>query len=123
LEDAARDSKAKAADNGPLDPKKEKERKEEVQGVFVITGDKAEFRKVDTGITGQTEIESLTGVNDGDTIITGSYKAIRTLKPGARIKVDNKATVLNDSESYMTTVEAVNDVTCGEELKREGIIL
>jgi HlyD family secretion protein len=99
LEMAARDSKA-PVDNGPLDPKKEKERKEEIQGVFVVTAEgKADFRKVDTGITGQTDIEALSGVADGDTIITGSYKAIRTLKPGARVKVDNKAPVVNDSKS------------------------
>lgn len=98
LEDA--DSSKKKDDNGPLDPVKEKERKEEVQGVFVITADnKAQFRKVDTGITGQTDIEALNGVDAGDTIVTGSYKAIRTLKPGARIKVDNKTPVVNDSKS------------------------
>jgi HlyD family secretion protein len=92
--------KNKKDDNGPLDPVKEKERKEEVQGVFVVTAEnKAEFRKVDTGITGQTDIEVLTGVNAGDTIITGSYKAIRTLKPGTRVKVDNQTPVINDSKS------------------------
>jgi HlyD family secretion protein len=94
--------KNKPADNGPLDPVKEKERKEEVQGVFVVTADnKAEFRKVETGITGQTDIEVLSGVSAGDTIVTGSYKAIRTMKPGVRLKVDNKTPDLtsNDSKS------------------------
>jgi HlyD family secretion protein len=93
--------KDKPADNGPLDPVKEKERKEEVQGVFVVTADnKAEFRKVETGITGQTDIEVLSGVSAGDTIVTGSYKAIRTMKPGVRLKVDNKTPDLsNDSKS------------------------
>jgi HlyD family secretion protein len=101
LEQAARDNKKQTdTDNGPLDPKKEKERKEEVQGVFVIDAQgKANFRKVDTGITGQTDIEALTGLDAGDTIVSGSYKAIRTLKPGAKVKVDNRALVLNDSKS------------------------
>jgi HlyD family secretion protein len=101
LEQAEREkSKVKAEDNGPLDPIKEKERKEEVQGVFVVTPDnKAEFKKVETGITGQTDIEALSGVSAGDTIVTGSYKAIRTLKPGARVKIDNKSPVVNDSKS------------------------
>jgi HlyD family secretion protein len=99
LEDAERDNKGKT-DNGPLNPVKEKERKEEVQGVFVINAqNKAEFRKVDTGITGQTDIEALTGVAADDTIVTGSYKAIRTLKPGTKVKIDNKTPVLNDSKS------------------------
>jgi HlyD family secretion protein len=96
----ASDKNIKKDDNGPLDPVKEKERKEEVQGVFIVTADnKAEFRLVDTGITGQTDIEVTKGVDAGDTIITGSYKAIRTMRPGTRVKVDNKTPVFNDSKS------------------------
>jgi HlyD family secretion protein len=101
LEDAERERNKQTQDtNTALDPIKEKERKEEVQGVFIVGGDnKAEFRKVDTGITGQTDIEVLSGVSPGDTIVTGSYKAIRTLKPGTRVKIDNKTPVFNDSKS------------------------
>jgi HlyD family secretion protein len=72
------------------DPAAEKARKEEVQGVFVITGGKAEFRKVETGITGATDIEILTGLKEGDEIVTGSYQVIRTLRNEAQVKVDNK---------------------------------
>jgi len=67
--------------------------KEEVQGVFVISGDRAVFRKVETGITGATDIEILSGLNEGDRIVTGSFKVIRTLRNGARIKVENLAPV------------------------------
>jgi HlyD family secretion protein len=73
------------------DPALEKANKEEVQGVFVITDGKAEFHKVDTGITGATDIEVLTGLKEGDEIITGSYKIIRTLRNEAKVKIDNKA--------------------------------
>jgi HlyD family secretion protein len=38
---------------------------------------------------GVTDIEIMSGVHEGDQIITGSYKALRTLKPDARVKVDN----------------------------------
>jgi len=65
--------------------------KEEVQGVFVLSGDKAIFRKVETGIAGATDIEILSGLNEGDQIVTGSFKVIRTLKNQARIRVDNEA--------------------------------
>jgi HlyD family secretion protein len=81
----------------PLDPAAEKARKEEIQGVFVIAGEKAEFHKVDTGITGATDIEVLNGLKEGDQIITGSYKIIRTLRNDAKIKVDNKAPVKAES--------------------------
>jgi len=70
----------------PGDPKKD-----EVQGVFVINGKKAFFRPVETGITGVTDIEITKGLQQGDEIVVGSYKALRTLKPESSIKVDNSA--------------------------------
>jgi HlyD family secretion protein len=72
-----------------LDPAQEKARREEIQGVFVLQGDKAEFRKVETGITGVSDIEVSSGLQAGDQIVAGSYKAIRTLRNGTRVKVDN----------------------------------
>jgi len=66
-----------------------KKDKEEIQGVFVVRNKKAEFVKVETGITGVTEIEVLNGLKDGEEIVTGSYKVLRTLKHGASVKVDN----------------------------------
>jgi len=65
--------------------------KEEVQGVFVIRDRKAEFLPIETGITGTTDIEVLNELKPGDEIITGSYKVLRTLRPGASVKVDNTA--------------------------------
>jgi HlyD family secretion protein len=73
----------------PVDPAREKALREEIQGVFVIQGDKAVFRKVETGITGATDIEVLSGLRDGEEIVTGSYKVIRTMRNGAKIKIDN----------------------------------
>jgi HlyD family secretion protein len=67
---------------------------EELQGVFVIKDGRAEFRKVDTGITGVTDIEVLKGLEDGQQIITGSYKVIRTIRNDAPVKVDNRAPVI-----------------------------
>lgn len=83
--------------NAPLDPVAEKARKEEIQGVFVINAEKAEFRKVETGITGATDIEVLSGITDGDELITGSYKVIRTLRNETKVKVDNKAPAKTES--------------------------
>lgn len=83
--------------NANADPVKQKKAKEELQGVFVVNGEKAEFREVKTGITGATDIEVLSGVKDGEEIITGSYKIIRTLRNQAKVKVDNKAPVKTES--------------------------
>jgi HlyD family secretion protein len=76
------------------DPVAEKAKKEEIQGVFVVANGKATFKKVETGITGATDIEVLNGLNDGDTIITGTYQVIRTILNEAQVKVDNKAPVV-----------------------------
>ncbi len=90
---------------GDLEPEKkdgapspvDKEAKKELQGVFVVKGEVAQFREVKTGITGATEIEVLSGIGDGEEIITGSYKVIRTLRNQAKVKVDNKAPVKTES--------------------------
>ncbi|MBV9266989.1 MAG: efflux RND transporter periplasmic adaptor subunit [Acidobacteriaceae bacterium] len=63
---------------------------EELQGVFVVSNGKAQFRKVETGITGTTDIEVTSGLHQGDQIITGSYQVIRTIKNETRVKIDNK---------------------------------
>jgi len=95
LEDAAKNAKGRGESGVTLaapppaaagDPKKD-----EIQGVFVINGKKAFFRPVETGITGVTDIEVTKGLQVGDEIVVGSYKALRTLKPEASIKIDNSA--------------------------------
>jgi HlyD family secretion protein len=73
--------------------------KADVQGVFVIRGKKAEFVPVQTGVAGVTDIEITNGLKDGDQIVIGSYKALRTLRPGAAIKVDNSEPKREDSST------------------------
>ena len=73
--------------------------KEEVQGVFVIRGKKAEYVPVETGIAGTSDIEITKGLQAGDEVITGSYKVLRTLKPGTSVKVDNSAPKKEDESS------------------------
>ena len=66
--------------------------KEELQGVFVLRGKNnrdAVFVPVATGISGTTDIEVTSGLKEGDEIITGSYKVLRTLRNGASVKIDN----------------------------------
>jgi len=84
---------AEKAANTKQDPATVKKNKEELQGVFVIKNGAAQFREVKTGITGTTDIEVLNGLNDGEEVITGSYKVIRTLRNEAKVKVDNRAPV------------------------------
>jgi len=83
-----KDAKGSVQAAAPVEGAKQKE---EIQGVFVIRNKKAEFVPVETGISGTTDIEVMKGLQEGDEIITGSYKVLRTLKPGASVKIDNSA--------------------------------
>jgi len=73
--------------------------KADIQGVFVVRNGKAEFVPVQTGISGTTDIEVLNGIREGEVIVTGSFKALRSLKPGASVKIDNSAPKSDESSS------------------------
>lgn len=73
-------------------------KKEEIQGVFVVLPNKkVEFRKVETGITGSTDIEIKNGVKENEEIITGTYKVLRTIRNGTSIKIDNSVAAKQES--------------------------
>ena len=64
-----------------------------MQGVFVIEKDehgkqRAKFVPVTTGITGATDIEVLSGLNEGQEIVTGPTRPFAALKDGALLKRD-----------------------------------
>jgi len=62
----------------------------EKDGVFLVSGEKAVFKPVKTGIMGETDIEITEGITEGQEIVTGSYRTLRNLKDDARIKVETK---------------------------------
>jgi HlyD family secretion protein len=74
-------------------------KEDDLQGVFVIRNKKAVFVPVATGITGTTDIEVLDGLKEGDEVITGSYKVLRTLRPGSSVKIDNSVPKKEEEES------------------------
>jgi HlyD family secretion protein len=63
-----------------------------VQGVYVIENKsgklRAKFVPVTTGITGATDIEVLSGLTEGQEIVTGPYKTLRSLKNNSLVKRD-----------------------------------
>ena len=73
------------------------------QGVYVLTATdgklRANFVPVATGITGATDIEVLSGLIQGDEIVTGRYQILRTLKSGTLVKRDNSAPIITDTSS------------------------
>lgn len=75
------------------------------QGVYVLVEEKnrlrVKFVPVATGVTGTTDIQVLSGLKDGDEIVTGRYKTLRILKSGLAVKRDNSLAtpVVDDSTS------------------------
>src|SRR5580693_273898 len=88
-----------AAAPAPKEVASKGKKEDGVQGVFVIRNKKAVFVPVTTGITGTTDIEVLDGLKEGDEIITGSYKILRSLRPGSSVKIDNTVPKKEDEES------------------------
>jgi HlyD family secretion protein len=68
------------------------EKKKDVEGVFVVTKEgTVEFRRIKTGINADLQTEVLEGLSEGDEVVTGPFKALRELRIGDRVKVDNSA--------------------------------
>jgi len=72
--------------------RKGKEEKKEIEGVFVVRGGVAAFTPVSTGIADQQNIEITKGLAESDTVITGSYRTLRTLKDGEKVKIEKGIT-------------------------------
>jgi HlyD family secretion protein len=64
--------------------------KKPFKGVFTIQNDKAVFVPVETGITGENDIEIKSGLKEGQEIVTGPYRQLRTLRKDQKIKREDK---------------------------------
>lgn len=80
-------------------PVQDAKSKKEVQGVFVVDKNtkKVDFKPVETGIQGATDTEVTSGLSENQEIVTGSYKVLRTLKIGAKVKIDNSVAKKDDN--------------------------
>jgi HlyD family secretion protein len=69
----------------------ERRDEDEVEGVFVMREGKAEWVPVKIGISGDRYFEVLTGLKGGETVVAGSYAAIRELQAGDVVRVEAPA--------------------------------
>jgi HlyD family secretion protein len=74
----------------PGGPKPVKENKKLTKGVFLVRNNRAVFVPVETGITGENDIEITKGLSPGDEIIIGPYRQLRSLKNDSQIKREDK---------------------------------
>lgn len=58
------------------------------EGVWVVDGGKVKFQQVKTGLLGELTMEVKEGLAGGETIVTGPFRALRTLKEGDAIKAE-----------------------------------
>jgi HlyD family secretion protein len=65
------------------------EEKIEKKGVFVVRDGVAHFAEITTGIADQQNFEVLEGLKEGDEVITGNFRTLRTIKDGTPVKIDN----------------------------------
>jgi HlyD family secretion protein len=60
------------------------------EGVFLMEDGKAKFQAIKTGLLGELSLEVTDGLKGGETLITGPFKSLRTLKPGDPVKKEEK---------------------------------
>jgi HlyD family secretion protein len=73
----------------PAADKDKKDAKEE-EGVYMVENSRVKFQPVTKGITGGMNIEVLSGLKEGQEIVTGPYNSLRELKDGILIKSEEK---------------------------------
>ncbi len=74
-------------------PKKEKTASGKVkteEGAYVLKAGKAEFANIQTGLSGELAVEVKGGVTAGQEIITGPFKALRSIKDGDKVVVEKE---------------------------------
>ncbi len=64
--------------------------RKEAEGVFAVRGNRVEFVPIKMGIAGDKYFEVLSGLKDGDQVVTGPYNSVRGMADGDLVKVDNK---------------------------------
>jgi len=70
--------------------KKKEDEREDIRGVFIVREGMARFAKISTGISGQKDIEITEGLQENDSVVSGPYSVLRTLKDGDEVQILKK---------------------------------
>ena len=85
---ARADTTTETADSAAVDDANDAD--DEIEGVFVVKDGRAEFRAIEVGISSQKHFEVTSGLDPGEIVVTGNFKAIRELRDGQRVKIVEK---------------------------------
>ncbi len=92
--DASKRSRPGAVQASELKPGQSRK---ELEGVFVVRDNKAQFGTVKTGIAGDKYFEVLGGLKEGDSVVVGPFASVRELNDGAAVKIEQAARSLPGS--------------------------
>jgi len=62
----------------------------EQEGVYLMEDGKAKFQPIKTDLMGELSVEVTEGLKEGDVLITGPFRSLRTLKPGDKVREEKK---------------------------------
>ena len=66
------------------------EKPKAIKGVYILEDNKAKFVEVETGITGESDIQIVSGLSEGQEVVTGPSRILNTLKEGTIVKKQTK---------------------------------
>jgi HlyD family secretion protein len=76
------------AEKKPGQPAPASDAPREQEGVYLMEGGKVRFQPLETGLIGDLAIEVVKGLKGGETVITGPFKALRTLNPDDAVMLE-----------------------------------
>jgi len=83
-----------------VDKKKITANTEKFECVFVKNGEEAKLRVIETGIQDDTNIEIISGLEEGDEVITGPYNTVtKSLKSGDKVEVESSEEDVDEEEN------------------------
>jgi HlyD family secretion protein len=74
-------------------PKKEKTSSGKIkteEGVYALKNGKVQFAPIQTGLSGELAVEIKSGLTSGEDVVTGPFKALRTIKDGDKVIVEKE---------------------------------
>lgn len=75
-----------AASPSPGDSQQPSDKPKPIEGVYVLDANKVKFYPVEKGITGESDIQIISGLSEGQEVITGPSRILNTLKDDAIVK-------------------------------------